>query len=877
MDRSLKKILAKLIMAVSALLILIGFSGPSSASSLLPFYGDPAKVLFQNDGTPREVQSGEFLNNDASREIEQPGLFPTDHDRDESQPATSAPESNTAISKLECPAFVTDFIVNATDVKDECEGLTKAFDLTCNGSHKKDRKPPLPAGGIRRRLSEIISPTRTRGDSESSSETFHFLQYTHMKIQELKYRNQFKTQQLEHVENTKRRMLQGVEENYQTEETFQEEEEDDIPLSPSLPTANMEVNDELLNDALTLNTDLSDIKKAIEDINNATTSAHSYSNDQNPNETESEHRQHHQQTEAEELNTAVAVSAVIHSPQVIETQACCRSILKVYHTECNTPESEEYNDKRLVVIVCVIALCGLVKSLIRHFKIRWLPEAGGCILVGVAGGLFLTFLPNLDFGFQHDMFLRLMVPPIVFEAALNIDKRSFREMAIPIVVFAIWGTFMSTILTAAIIYYGTAATSWCSSIPFIESLAFGALISSIDPIAVLSVLSNMGMSDKDQIYVLIFGESLLNDGVAIVLFQTLIHFMDEKIVIDSEACWLATLHFLVIAFGSLFVGVACGVGATVYFWLMKGIQTPLVEVLMFLCWAFIPYYICDGVEWSGIVSIVAAGFFMDIFVIGNRTDQVPTDSNGALMSSEDTNVVPSRKRAGVFSQEGFLSSKAKNHIGFVTEINSTLMETAIFAYLGIFLFNKRYHWNLILPVMAVFACIASRTVMVAFSSFLANTVTTIGVFGKRSMQRTCGVAGVPMDKSKAVIIDGRMQIVLIFAGLRGAMSFALVETVPMFDSSTGEGSRYKPELKAMTSACIMFTVFVLGGYTNFLLERLGLGPAGKDEEKIEMVPLIKSDDEEDPWLGKSNNEEETGPQRRRRPCLNKSTDRTFFS
>jgi len=870
MALSPRKVLAMIVMAVSALLILIGFSGPSNASSLLPFNGDSTKVLFENDGTPREVQSDELPNNNISRENEQPGLYPTDHDREESHPASSAPESNTAISKLECPAFVTDFIVNATDVKDECEGLTKAFDLTCNGSHKKvklPKKSPLAGGGIRRRLNEIIM-----GDSESSSEEFSFFQYTHMKIQELKYRNQFKTQLLEHAENAKRRMLQDVEENDQTEETEQEEEEDgedDIPLSPSLPTANMEVNDELLNDALTLNTDLSDIKKAIEDINNATTS--------DPNEPESEHHQHHQQTEAEELNTAVAVSAVIHSPQVIETQACCRSILKVYHTECNTPENEEYNDKRLFVIVCVIALCGLVKSLIRHFKIRWLPEAGGCILVGVVGGLFLTFLPNLDFGFQHDMFLRLMVPPIVFEAALNIDKRSFREMAIPIVVFAIWGTFMSTILTAAIIYYGTAATTWCSSIPFIESLAFGALISSIDPIAVLSVLSNMGMSDKDQIYVLIFGESLLNDGVAIVLFQTLIHFMDEKIVIDSEACWLATLHFLVIAFGSLFVGVACGVGATVYFWLMKGIQTPLVEVLMFLCWAFIPYYICDGVEWSGIVSIVAAGFFMDIFVIGNRTDQVPTDSNGALMSSEDTNVVPSRKRAGVFSQEGFLSSKAKNHIGFVTEINSTLMETAIFAYLGIFLFNKRYHWNLILPVMAVFACIASRTVMVAFSSFVANTVTTIGVVGKRSMQRTCGVAGAPMDKSKAVIIDGRMQIVLIFAGLRGAMSFALVETVPMFDSSTGEGSRYKPELKAMTSACIMFTVFVLGGYTNYLLERLGLGPAGKDEEKIEMVPLIKSDDEEDPWLGKSNTEEDTGPQRRRRPCLNKSTDRIFFS
>jgi NhaP-type Na+/H+ or K+/H+ antiporter len=55
----------------------------------------------------------------------------------------------------------------------------------------------------------------------------------------------------------------------------------------------------------------------------------------------------------------------------------------------------------------------------------------------------------------------------------------------------------------------------------VEALTFGALISSIDPIAVLSVLSNMGMTDTDTIYVLIFGESLLNDGVAIVLFETL--------------------------------------------------------------------------------------------------------------------------------------------------------------------------------------------------------------------------------------------------------------------------------------------------------------------------------------------------------------------
>lgn len=117
------------------------------------------------------------------------------------------------------------------------------------------------------------------------------------------------------------------------------------------------------------------------------------------------------------------------------------------------------------------------------------------------------------------------------------------------------------------------------------------------------------------------------------------------------------------------------------------------------------------------------------------------------------------------------------------------------------------------------------------------------------------------------MIDSRMQVVLIFAGLRGAMSFALVETVPMYDQSTGEGSRYKPELKAMTSACIVFTVFVLGGYTYYLLVQLGLGPVGKDEESFEMVSLInspngKNDEEEAPWAGKDSDTK--GPHFRKR-------------
>ncbi len=169
--------------------------------------------------------------------------------------------------------------------------------------------------------------------------------------------------------------------------------------------------------------------------------------------------------------------------------------------------------------------------------------------------------------------------------------------------------------------------------------------------------------------------------------------------------------------------------------------------------------------------------------------------------------------------------------------------------------------------------------MVSFSSAVANTITRLGDAGKRTINSTCGIPGMS-EKSNSVIIDGRMQIVLIFAGLRGAMSFALVETVPMYDSNTGEGSRYKPELKAMTSACIMFTVFVMGGYTYYLLERLGLGPAGKHEE-LEMVSLMDNHDkdEEDPWTGKVEEEAAWPKRRRRTPCLSpkSSSDRPFTS
>jgi NhaP-type Na+/H+ or K+/H+ antiporter len=330
-----------------------------------------------------------------------------------------------------------------------------------------------------------------------------------------------------------------------------------------------------------------------------------------------------------------------------------------------------------------------------------------------------------------------------------------------------------------------------------------------------------------------------------VLFQTLVHFLDDTLVIDSAAISAAAVHFFVVAIGSLLIGVASGMMSTVYYWLFHGCQTPLVEVLMFMCWAMLPYYVCDGIEWSGIVAAVANGFVMDLYVRGQAgaEDQAMADDSEDynIRSNSEQMATRDRSRRRIFSQQGHLSAEARQHIGFVTEILATALETAIFAYLGIFLFSHRYHWNFFHTIIAIFACCFSRAVMIPFMSLFANWITRLQQSraacrsghqgGTKKSTPTSAYLSPSSGGPPGVLIDRRMQVVLWFAGLRGAMSFALVEHVPLYDAVSGEGTPFKPELKAMTSASILFTVFILGGYTYYMMEYLGVAPSASGSHR----------------------------------------------
>jgi len=417
---------------VTASLVVFVFLGPLLATSF-PSLADRTDFFLHkelNDGNQREQEQFHMKNDQFQQhQIQQQAgniapviesQNPTNQQQQQQQqqqPQIENPpvhvfmpsmtEQLSASEKLQCPASALSFVINATDIKDECEGLRKAFDKTCGGhptnTREKYAREKRNAGPQRRRLSTLEN-IRSLNESNVIKVTMWnpIRDYLKVRLDSLKHRQAQETQP-DQVEDDNLQPVPPVEEKKK-------------PISPALPTSSFDVTDVTLNESLTLHADLDEIAKAIADITNHTMQEQEDSDASGTKNHNPQKNHEHKSTaeeHAEELkSTAVAVSAVINSPEALETQECCRSILKVFHEECDSPEEEEFNDKRLFVIVCVIALCGMVKSLIRHFKLRWLPEAGGCILVGMIGGLFMRFLPNMDFGFQHDMFLRLMVPPI---------------------------------------------------------------------------------------------------------------------------------------------------------------------------------------------------------------------------------------------------------------------------------------------------------------------------------------------------------------------------------------------------------------------------------------------------------------------------------
>ena len=237
-------------------------------------------------------------------------------------------------------------------------------------------------------------------------------------------------------------------------------------------------------------------------------------------------------------------------------------------------------------LTLLAAACALFA---RRFKA--MPYALVLVTAGLLFGL-THLLPSVKL--EPHILFTVFLPPLLFESALNVRAGLLKKEAVPVGLLAVLGTLISAVVVGICI-----APLLHLSLP--TALLFGALISATDPISVIAVFKQLGAGKR--LTLLIEAESLCNDGVAVVLFGTLLG------VAGGGAFSLpnSVLQFFLVTLGGTVVGGLLGMTATL---LTKNVDDHLLEITMTTIVAWGAYLLAETFHVSGVVAVVTAGYLV---------------------------------------------------------------------------------------------------------------------------------------------------------------------------------------------------------------------------------------------------------------------------
>ena len=293
-----------------------------------------------------------------------------------------------------------------------------------------------------------------------------------------------------------------------------------------------------------------------------------------------------------------------------------------------------------------ILLTSLLAVGIAHRVARsWLQESMLFILFGcfIATGIVLYGQGNIDmseevfsvyFAFDPDIFFYLLLPPIILDAAYNIPAKSnFFYNFSAILCFAFIGTLISTIVIGTGVWglslFVQDRSGGADSLGYERvtwAFKLGSMLSATDPVATLSVLSSFGALKDPHLHNMIFGESILNDAVAIVLFE---EFDRAAKLADGPGeggeGWVLVLEgfgtFCWVTVASLALGAVFGVFSAIItrWWWISGVIHA--EILVCMVLPYMAYVVAEAIEVSGIMSLFVCGMLMSHYTRYNITPQ----------------------------------------------------------------------------------------------------------------------------------------------------------------------------------------------------------------------------------------------------------------
>ncbi|XP_067903170.1 sodium/hydrogen exchanger 6a [Heterodontus francisci] len=516
-------------------------------------------------------------------------------------------------------------------------------------------------------------------------------------------------------------------------------------------------------------------------------------------------------------------------------------------TEKEAEESHRQDSAELLLFILLLTLTILTIWLFKHRRFRFLHETGLAMIYGLLVGVVLrygihvpadpnnvtlscdledspaTLLINVSgkfyeytmkseinprdintvednemlqkVTFDPEVFFNILLPPIIFYAGYSLKRRHFFRNLGSILAYAFIGTVISCIVIGLIMYGCVKLMALIGQLSgdfyFTDCLLFGALISATDPVTVLAIFNEL-QADVD-LYALLFGESVLNDAVAIVLSSSIVAYQPEGVNahnFDVAAMFKSFGIFLGIFSGSFALGSATGVLTALVTKFTKLRDFPLLETALFFLMSWSTFLLAEACGFTGVVAVLFCGITQAHYTYNN------------------------------------LSPESRIRTKQLFELLNFLAENFIFSYMGLTLFTFKSHvFNPTFIFAAFLAVFLGRAANIYPLSFLLN-------LGRRKK------------------IGSNLQHMMMFAGLRGAMAFALA----IRDTAT-----YARQMMFSTTLLIVFfTVWVFGGGTTQMLSwlriRVGVDPDQEQSVNIDHLQENAPDGEsrntkaESAWL-----------------------------
>uniref|UniRef100_A0A182IQG8 Sodium/hydrogen exchanger n=1 Tax=Anopheles atroparvus TaxID=41427 RepID=A0A182IQG8_ANOAO len=360
---------------------------------------------------------------------------------------------------------------------------------------------------------------------------------------------------------------------------------------------------------------------------------------------------------------------------------------------------------------------------------RVFPESCLLIMVGVIVGVLLRYAINLDMSpLTPNTFFFYMLPPIILDAGYFMPNRMFFDNIGTILLMAVIGTIFNIATIGTSLWACGQTGIFGVDLPFLHIFLFSSLIAAVDPVAVLAVFEEIHVNEV--LYIVVFGESLLNDAVTVVMYHMFEVYNEigaSQIIAVDIVSGIAS--FFVVALGGTIIGVIWG--------FLTGLVTRftdhvrVIEPIFIFVMAYLAYLNAEIFHMSGILAITFCGITMKNYVEQN------------------------------------VSHKSHTTIKYALKMLSSSAETIIFMFLGVATVNNKHVWNTWFVLLTILFCSVYRIFGVLILSALANRFRI----------------------HKLTKVD---QFVMSYGGLRGAVAFALVLLVdvnhiplqPMFLTTT---------------------------------------------------------------------------------------------